>query len=810
MIPRPIKLQYSVLIFITALITSQICVAKPSEQPQFPSWFNEAKAGLFIHWGLYSIPGDEWEGKRGNRDAHIQHEFRIPVAEYAKLADSFNPVKFDAEAYVKLAKDAGLNYIVYVSKHHDGFAMFDSPSNPFNIVKATPFKRDPLKELAMECRKQGIKLCVYYSLGRDWQVPGVPRRGNRANNWDFPNSTPADFERYMNEKVHPQLRELLTQYGPIGAIWFDTPHQVTRAHSKALRELIKSLQPDCLINSRISNGLGDYDIYEQRVPKKRIDRPWETCLTINKHWGYSRNDHNWKSTALLVRTLVDVASKGGNLLVNIGPTGDGSVPDPSMTRLNELGDWLRLHGESIYGTTASSLKNEISAPIVFAEINADGSEKNPTAAPAAHKDASLPHGWRVTAKPGFLYIHLFDRPENNRLVLSGLSGKVAKAILLTDPKRQELKIDDSDDFSCQLPQGIWDERATVIRLELKEETTVSSAQEPKEVPVLKRNWAERLEYVGLVIEDDDYHIWGSSPIWGDDGKVHIFSARMPVKSGFKYWYATSEIAHYVADKPEGPFTLVEVLLKPGESEPGSWDAGAQHNPTITKIDDLFVLTYHSNQATLKDRARKSHAIGMMTAKSLNGPWKKLGMVLAPPTDASIWSHQHAGGIDNPALIKRSDGKYYLYYRAKFKGLKGDNTYGVAIADKLEGPYKHHPTRVINNPRYVEDPYVFEHNDTVYMLVTDNYKSRGLLLTSQDGLHFEFTEAVPGFGKMADYISPELVKASPNYRGPKFERPQLLMKDGVPTHLYAPGGVNIHGGKGSCCYLFKIRPVDSVE
>lgn len=330
----------------------------------------------------------------------------------------------------------------------------------------------------------------------------------------------------------------------------------------------------------------------------------------------------------------------------------------------------------------------------------------------------------------------------------------------------------------------------------------------RRAPVLKENWAERLQYVGVVIEDDQYHIWGSSPIWGNDGKVHIFAARIPVKTGFGKWYATSEIARYVSDNPEGPFKFVEILLQPGQTPEGSWDVGAQHNPTIAKIDGLFVLTYHSNKATMTDRARMSHRIGMMTAKDINGPWKKVGMVLAPPAsdDTSIWSHKHKGGVDNPALIKHPNGKYYLYYRAKWLGLKGDNTYGVAIADKLEGPYIHHPTRVINNPRYIEDPYVFVHDQVIYMLLTDNYKSLGILLTSKDGLHFEFNEGVLGFGDMAAYMPAENVRKAPNYRHPKFERPQLLMRDGVPTHMYAPGGANINGGKGTCCYLFKILPV----
>lgn len=339
----------------------------------------------------------------------------------------------------------------------------------------------------------------------------------------------------------------------------------------------------------------------------------------------------------------------------------------------------------------------------------------------------------------------------------------------------------------------------------KGQKTNNGIEVQQKQPELKTDWAKRFRYVGVVIEDDNYHIWGSSPIWGDDGKVHIFASRIPVKTGFKYWYATSQIAHYVADKPEGPFKFVEVLLKPGQSAAGAWDVGTQHNPTITKIDGLFVLTYHSNSSTMENRVNKSHKIGMMTSKSVNGPWKKVGLVLSPPSenDTTIWSHMHQGGIDNPSLVKTTTGKYYLYYRAKWKGLEGENTYGVAIADKLEGPYIHYPERVINNTRYIEDPYVFIYKDIFYMLLTDNHRRKGMLLTSKDGLHFDFNEGVLGFKKMDAYISPEVVNAAPNYRAPKFERPQLLMKDGIPTHMYAPGGANVNGGKGTCCYLFEI-------
>jgi len=382
--------------------------------------------------------------------------------------DSFNPTLFDADAWVKLAKDAGLGYIVYVSKHHDGFAMFDSPSDPYNIVDATPFKRDPLKEIAAACKKQGIVLCVYYSFGRDWAVPGVPTGGWRCNDWDFPNPPATAQKDYIQNKVKPQLRELLTQYGPIGAVWFDTPDQITRAHSEEIHALIRSLQPQTLINSRIGNNKGDYDIHEQKIPDKSIHRPWEACLTLNNRWGYDRNDHNWKSPTMVVRCLVDVASKGGNFLINIGPTGEGDVPVPSIERLHSLGDWLQVNGEAIRGTKASVLPASDGGGMTFQEINPDGSEKTLNADGSAKShDVSLPRGWRSTTKPGVIYIHLFDKPENGVVNLSKVPQKVRKVTMLADKQSRPLKFSQAPDgaFTVTILADVWDDRATVLKLE---------------------------------------------------------------------------------------------------------------------------------------------------------------------------------------------------------------------------------------------------------------------------------------------------------------------------------------------------------
>ncbi|NQX38314.1 alpha-L-fucosidase [Pedobacter steynii] len=322
-------------------------------------WWKEARFGLFLHWGLYSI--GEWNGKPQKGNEHFMFAERIPLKTYAAIGESFNPVKFNAEEWVKYAKAAGMKYIVITAKHHDGFAMFNSPSDTFNIVKATPFHHDPMKDLALACKKYGLKMCFYYSLGRDWASPDATwaHEGSKSGNtWDFPDEKVKDYNKYIENKVKPQLRELLTQYGPIGVIWFDTPEGTTPAQSESLRKLILSLQPNCIVNSRVGNGFGDYAVSEQKILAGAELKPWESCITMSGKWGFSKFDKAWKSPELLVRNLVEIVCKGGNLLLNIGPNSLGEFPDQSIQNLSAIGHWMKLNGEAIYGTKPWSSLNE--------------------------------------------------------------------------------------------------------------------------------------------------------------------------------------------------------------------------------------------------------------------------------------------------------------------------------------------------------------------------------------------------------------------------------------------------------------------
>ncbi len=309
-------------------------------------WFRDAHFGMFIHWGLYAIPAGEWRGQQiGGIGEWIMLRARIPVADYERLADGFNPVEFDADAWASLAADAGAKYLVITAKHHDGFSMFKSDVSDYTIVAATPFKRDPMQELAAACQRHGVKFCFYYSQTQDWHHPG-----GDGNDWDYDEAA-KDFDGYVQNYVKPQVRELLTNYGPIGLIWFDTPKRMTPAQSRELVDFVHSIQPDCLVNGRIGNGLGDYaESRDNVIPTEQLQSDWEVPATINDTWGYKTSDQNWKSPAELVKKLVDCASKGGNYLLNVGPTASGVIPEPSIERMHAVGDWLRANGDAVYGT----------------------------------------------------------------------------------------------------------------------------------------------------------------------------------------------------------------------------------------------------------------------------------------------------------------------------------------------------------------------------------------------------------------------------------------------------------------------------
>lgn len=390
-------------------------------------WFTDGKFGLFLHWGLYSQTAGDWDGHPTKGGEHFMLYERIPVNTYAKIADQFNPTGFDADRWAQMAHDAGMKYLVITAKHHDGFAMYNSAVSDYNIVERTPWGRDPMKELAVACKKYGLKLCFYYSLGRDWENPDVPTnwpvKAGRSNTWDYPDEDAKDLNKYVENKVKPQLRELLTQYGPIGIIWFDTPELITKKQSEEIKDLIHSIQPHCIINSRIGNGLGDYAVVEQSLVST-ARKNWEACITMSENWGYNRHDTKWKSPELLVRNLIEVVSKGGNLLLNVGPKGDGTWPVESQENLRAIGSWMKTNGEAIYGTTVWSGAKEAAQAI---QTDKKIAEKEKAGMKDAVNDATskeIVSDYRFTQKGKSVYLFVrspstatIDIPELAKSVL---------------------------------------------------------------------------------------------------------------------------------------------------------------------------------------------------------------------------------------------------------------------------------------------------------------------------------------------------------------------------------------------------------
>ena len=388
-------------------------------------WWRDAKFGMFIHWGLYAVPAGEWNGKKvPGYSEWIQSQGKIPEKDYAKLQAQFNPVKYDPAQWVSIAKRAGMKYIVITSKHHDGFGLFDSKQTDYDVMDS-PYGRDLLGPLADACRAAGVEICWYHSI-LDWHQPA-------AKGKDFP-----QYEKYLRG----QLKELLTNYGRIGVLWFDGEWipEWNEEYGRNLEAFLREIQPDLIVNNRVGKrkrSPGDFGTPEQEIPATGMPGwDWETCMTMNDSWGFKKGDNAWKSTGDLLRKLVDIVSKGGNFLLNVGPTAEGLIPAESVRRLEEIGRWMDVNGESIYDTTASP----------FSKL-----------------------AWgRATQKPGKLYLHVFDWPADGKLTVPGLANKAAKAYLLADKSKNPLAIEQkADNVIVAVPQKPLDKIDTVVVLEIE-------------------------------------------------------------------------------------------------------------------------------------------------------------------------------------------------------------------------------------------------------------------------------------------------------------------------------------------------------
>lgn len=423
------------------------------------AWWREAKFGMFIHWGIYSLPAGEWKGKKVSGYAeHLMRKEKISRADYIQLAHEFNPEQFNAEEWILNAKNAGMKYFIITAKHHDGFAMFDSKNGEFTIIRQTPFKRDPMAELAAAAKKYQMKFGFYYSHAFDWEHPDAP-----GNDWEYNNpggdkligganwyDTHPEWipkaSKYVDEKAIPQIKELIEKYHP-DILWFDTPQKLPLSENIRILKAIREADPDIVINGRLVRSaganFGDY--------KNTADRPaeffpvtgdWEAIPTTNESYGYHKYDDSHKPVSHFVQLLASAASRGGNLLMNIGPKGDGTFDEKDAAILKGIGDWMKKNGESIYGTQAGPL------PL---------------------------HNWGVsTQKENKIYLHVFNWPANGKLYVGGLLTEINKAYFLSGAK-QELKPSylPSGDFFLPVSSNAPDTVNTVIVLEYKGKLDIS-------------------------------------------------------------------------------------------------------------------------------------------------------------------------------------------------------------------------------------------------------------------------------------------------------------------------------------------------
>ncbi len=535
-------------------------------------WWREARFGMFIHWGLYAVPAGTYEGKRtGSIGEWIMHDLKIPVADYAKLQKQFNPVQFNADEWVSIAKAAGMKYIVMTAKHHEGFAMFHTKVDDFNIYDGTPFKRDPIAEMAASCKKQGIKFGVYYSQAQDWHHEGG---GAYGGHWD--KAQDGDLHQYVQKVAAPQVNELISKYKP-AVLWWDTQVDMSPEDIKALTAAF-SKDPGLIANNRLGNGVpGDTETPEQYIPPKGYPgKDWETCMTINDTWGYKSFDKNFKPTSVLLRNLIDIASKGGNYLLNVGPEPTGLIPGPEVDRLKEVGQWLKANGSSIYATSSSP----------YQHLSFDG---------------------RATVKGNSLFLNVFQFPETG-LVLKGLQTPVLSVRAVATGQKLTVKKADDGSLIIQIPNKI-DPISTAIELKLAGAPVVS---EPEYVLAPLDNGNLQLNASDAKTEGDTIQVEGENVGFWTNAKDSVgWKFSIPDKNAGKY---SVKLRYSCPPEAEGSTFVLEVDGMPTEKTGTITKTKGWSNYTTVPLPGT--ITLGSGTHTLKVKVLSKPGYAVMNLRSI--------------------------------------------------------------------------------------------------------------------------------------------------------------------------------------------------
>jgi len=507
---------------VLLLIFAQVILAQPTQPPfkeaERLAWFQDSKFGIFFHWGAYSVLGrHEWARQR----------FQIPQAEYDQYAKRFNPVNFNAEEWVRIAQDAGAKYMVVTSKHHDGFSIYRSKVSDYDM-EITPYPGDPLKQLANAAQRQGMKLGFYHSI-MDWHHPEYrPKR-----EWESKTPLAGGNNGHYVDFMKSQLRELLTGYGDVAMLWFDGEWEHTLRDLKRddeVYDFIRNLQPNTLINDRLyerkSGSRGDFGTPEQFVPATGVVDPsgkpalWESCVTINQDsWGYNQYETEFKTSRDLVRMLVEVVSKGGNLLLNVGPMPDGRIQSEFVERLDAIGRWMKVNGEAIYGTAASPFTR-------------------------------LPFFGRATVKNNTLYLHVFDWPKSGQLRVPGLKNPVFSARILGLPNAHVGIKKENDDVLLTLPAEAPNDFAGVIALKL--DTT------PVTVPYTIRPDRQGVIYLGT--ESAEIETRFEQRAKKENALGHVFLTK---------WIRPDDVPAWAFTAPAGRYQVEVIYGKSAQPEPSA-------------------------------------------------------------------------------------------------------------------------------------------------------------------------------------------------------------------------------------------------